>query len=121
MTKFHIVSVSVSYTGIVTSCDPHLASVFTLDKTVKVQVPCKEKILKCAKKYLQVIVGLVTVVTNARCPSPGQEVTVHRAHLAKFAGVRWIGSFSQCYRCLCFLYDSLLFFSAVWNQLPPNP
>ena len=63
----------ISYRGIVTSVDPYLGSVFTLDKRVMVTA------------------ALVTVVTNLRCPRPGQEVTIHQAHLANFSGAKWIG------------------------------
>ena len=63
----------ISYRGIVTSADPGLASVFTLDKRVRVTA------------------ALVTVVTNMRSPQPGHEVTIHQAHLANFSGEKWIG------------------------------
>ena len=63
----------ISYRGIVTSVSPGLASVFTLDKRVRVTA------------------ALVTVVTNMRSPRPGQEVTIHQAHLASYSGAKWIG------------------------------
>ena len=63
----------ISYRGIVTSTDPGLASVFTLDKRVRVTA------------------ALVTLVTNMRSPRPGQEVTIHQAHLASFSGEKWLG------------------------------
>ena len=65
----------ISYRGIVTSVFPGLASVFTLDKRVSVTA------------------ALVTVVTNMRSPRPGQEVTIHQAHLASYSGAKWIGQY----------------------------
>ena len=66
----------ISYRGIVTSVSPGLSSVFTLDKRVRVTA------------------ALVTVVTNMRSPRPGQEVTIHQAHLARYSGEKWIGQYN---------------------------
>ena len=67
----------ISYRGIVTSVSPGLASVFTLDKRVSVTA------------------ALVTVVTNIRSPRPGQEVTIHQAHVASYSGAKWIGQYIE--------------------------
>ena len=63
----------VSYRGVVTSTDPLIPSVFTVDKKVKV----------CP--------SLLTGVCNIPLVRPGQAVTLHNSHLVKFKGVRWLG------------------------------
>ena len=64
---------SVSYRGVVTSTDPLIPSVFTVDKRVKI----------CS--------SLLTAVSNIPLAMAGQSVTIHNSHLVKYNGVRWLG------------------------------
>ena len=63
---------AVSYRGIVTSVDKSLPCVLTLDK------------------HVRLFTGLMSVVSNIREPQPGQELTLHHCHVAKYHGVRWL-------------------------------
>ena len=63
----------VSYRGVVTSTDPLIPSLFTVDKKVRV----------CP--------SLLTAVSNIPHVKPGQSVSVHNSHLVKLDGVRWLG------------------------------